>query len=263
LSDVTERKRAQAQAFEAAISAQAAQAEAASARELDRLKSHLISVVSHELRTPITTIRGFGEFLLDELEARPEPELADYARQIVTSSERLQLLVDDLLDAVSIEAGTFSVNPEEADAAVRIQEIIDSLSLQFRDAKLAVAVEVPKAGMAVHMDSRRIGQVLLNLLSNAIKFTPDGGRISVRASATDGALRCEVTDSGIGIADNDVPKLFRRFSQIEPGPRRHVGTGLGLSICKAIVEAHGGEIGVSSEKGRGSTFWFTLPAYVD
>ncbi|MOA39722.1 Alkaline phosphatase synthesis sensor protein PhoR [compost metagenome] len=103
-----------------------------------------------------------------------------------------------------------------------------------------------------------MGQVLINLINNAIKFTPPGGTIRVRALPIDGGqgVRCEVVDTGYGLAAADIPKLFQRFSQVGP---QAVGTGLGLSISKALVEAHGGEIGVTSEMGRGSTFWFTLP----
>jgi len=259
LIDVTARKRAEAAARDLARREEAALAEAAAARELDRLKSHLISAVSHELRTPITTIRGFGSFLVEELESRNETQLHDYARQVISSAKRLQLLVDDLLDAVSIEAGTFSVHPEEVDAAERIRDVLESVSPLVLEARLDLFVELPDH-LPAFMDGRRIGQVLLNLVGNAIKFTPDGGTITVAARRDGDRVRCAVADTGIGIAPSDVPRLFRRFSQIEPGPRNQVGTGLGLSICKAIIEAHGGEIGVASEKGLGSTFWFTLPA---
>jgi histidine kinase len=113
---------------------------------------------------------------------------------------------------------------------------------------------------ALIADPLRIEQVLNNLVGNAIKFTPDGGEVVVRASVEDGMLRCEVSDTGIGIAKEDTPKLFQRFTQLDMSNTRSAsGAGLGLSIVKAIVDAHGGQVGVASEPGCGATFWFTLP----
>ncbi|MNX89619.1 Sensor histidine kinase YycG [compost metagenome] len=109
------------------------------------------------------------------------------------------------------------------------------------------------------MDSQRIGQVLLNLLSNAVKFTPVGGRVTVQLRCEEEIVRCEIMDSGAGIPEQDLPKLFQRFSQLEDGRRLGQGTGLGLSISKALIEAHGGTIGVHSRSGSGSTFYFWLP----
>lgn len=113
--------------------------------------------------------------------------------------------------------------------------------------------------MMVRMDPQRMEQVLSNLIGNALKFTPEGGRIVVRARVEEDHLLCEVEDTGEGIDPEDIPKLFRRFSQLASGTDKRGGTGLGLSISKAIVEAHHGQIGVRSQPGRGSTFWFTLP----
>ncbi|MNT64702.1 Alkaline phosphatase synthesis sensor protein PhoR [compost metagenome] len=109
------------------------------------------------------------------------------------------------------------------------------------------------------MDGQRVGQVIINFVSNAIKFTPPGGRIDVRLFTERDVLRCEVEDTGEGIADDELPKLFKRFSQLKAGIAKGKGTGLGLAISKALVEAHGGTIGIRSQLGAGSTFWFTLP----
>jgi two-component system phosphate regulon sensor histidine kinase PhoR len=109
------------------------------------------------------------------------------------------------------------------------------------------------------MDGERIDRVVANLVSNALKFTPAGGKVNIRAARAGDVIRCEVADTGEGIAPDDLPRLFERFSRLESGRKKKGSTGLGLSICKAIVEAHGGTIGVESQLGKGSTFWFTLP----
>jgi signal transduction histidine kinase len=130
---------------------------------------------------------------------------------------------------------------------------------QVAEARVALTLDLPDDELPAVLDVDRIERVLINLVTNAIKFTPPGGTIRVRARQVDDCLRCEVTDTGVGIPKEDQSKLFLRFSQLGEAPRKG-GTGLGLSITKAIVEAHGGHVGVESEPGQGSTFWFALPA---
>jgi signal transduction histidine kinase len=127
------------------------------------------------------------------------------------------------------------------------------------DLQLRLEVALPDAPLMVTLDASRIERVLINLLSNAMKFTPHPGSIRTRATSAGASLVCEIVDTGIGIAEADLPRLFQRFSQLEKGKERVGGTGLGLSISKSLVEAHGGSIGVRSELGKGSTFWFSLP----
>jgi signal transduction histidine kinase len=130
---------------------------------------------------------------------------------------------------------------------------------QADEARVELVVDLPAEPLHLQLDPDRIVQVLANLIGNALKFTPPGGRVHVRCLAAESTFRCEVVDTGVGIAPADRPRLFQRFGQLEIGARKRGSTGLGLSISKAIVEAHGGQIGVDSEPGRGSTFWFTLP----
>lgn len=227
-------------------------------KELDELKSQFVNAVTHELRTPLTSIRGYAEFLEDGIGGPLSEQQLEFVSAIQHSSLRLQNLVDDLLDFARMEAGTFKLRYSQANLCTKIHDITHSLRPQADEAHLALSVECPP--IEIWMDPQRIGQVLTNLLFNAIKFTPEGGGIAVRASVDGDFARCEVIDTGIGIGHEDQQKLFQRFSQLDMSNTREAGgTGLGLSISKTLVEAHGGQIGVESEPGKGSTFWFTLP----
>jgi signal transduction histidine kinase len=246
-----ERKRAEEVALQRTLELQ-------KAKELDQLKSGFVNAVSHELRTPLTSILGYAEFLEDHVGGDLTQDQAQFVQQIQDSAGRLSRLVDDLLDFARIDAGTFKLKLETVDLTPKIREIVTSFLPQAASAHLELTLEVPEKPMTLRVDPQRIGQVVANLLSNALKFTPKGGHVTVRALPAEKGVRVEVEDSGEGIPSEDLPKLFQRFSQLERGVRKG-GTGLGLSISKALVEAHGGQIGVISEPGRGATFWFTLP----
>lgn len=233
-------------------------AELQQARELDRLKTDFVNAVSHDLRSPLTTIRGYAEFLEEQIAGPLNDQQRDFITQIQKSTFRLENLVNDLLDFARMEAGTFRLETRPCDVRTLIRDIAESLGPQIEGAKLSLRLVLAPEMPEVRMDARRIERVLTNLIGNAIKFTPEGGTIEVRASRDDSQLRIEVSDTGIGIDPADMPKLFKRFSQLEQGARKG-GTGLGLNISKGIVEAHRGKIGVDSQVNRGSTFWFTLP----
>ncbi|MNX77728.1 Alkaline phosphatase synthesis sensor protein PhoR [compost metagenome] len=166
--------------------------------------------------------------------------------------------MDDLLDNARISAGTFRLNLVPSDFGRQIREAVSALKLRASEAGVQIVVELAPTPLTLEMDPQRIHQVLSNLITNALKFTPRGGRIIVRARVEGNRIHCEVQDTGIGIASEDLPKLFQRFGQLEAG-KREQGTGLGLSISKSLVEAHGGTIGVISQQGKGTTFWFDLP----
>lgn len=228
--------------------------------ELDRLKNGFISSVSHELRTPLASIMGYAEFLEDEVAGSLNPDQQAFVHQIVEGGRRLQLLVNDLLDFARFDSGTFRIHPREADLAETLREIAESLQPQAHEAQLMLEAVIPVESLPYAFDPERIEQVLLNLLGNAIKFTPTGGTIRLRLLPGTEEVRVEVEDSGLGIAEVNLPKLFQKFFQIDARTTREKGgAGLGLSISKALVESHGGQIGVVSVLGRGSTFWFTLP----
>ncbi|HEY9898010.1 MAG TPA: HAMP domain-containing sensor histidine kinase [Pantanalinema sp.] len=256
--DIAMRERAEAERAASLMREQKARADLEAAQGLDRLKSDFVNSVSHELRTPLTSIMGYAEFLEDGIGGQLSDEQLAFVRQIEQSSTRLERLVDDLLDFARMEAGTFRLNMAREDLSAKIQEVAASLKPQIEAAGLTLRLALGEEVPCLEMDSQRIAQVLINLLNNAIKFTPVGGLIAVRLRREDGMVRCEVSDSGEGIAPEEQAKLFQRFSQLSTGARRG-GTGLGLSISKALVEAHGGRIGLESAPGRGSTFWFTLP----
>lgn len=252
VQDVTELRRAQEDAAKRS-------AELAKEREMAKMKADFVNSVSHELRTPLTSIFGYTELLEDAVAGPLTPEQATYVGRINESARQLRRLVDDLLDAARIDAGTFKLLLEQDDPAAKVQDVMTDLAPLIAAAGLTATVDAPLGGGVVRLDPQRIGQVVANLVGNAVKFTPRGGTIAVRLRWDAAGARCEIQDTGLGIAAGDLPKLFQRFSQLEAGQARG-GTGLGLAIAKAIVEAHGGRIGVESQPGEGSTFWFTLPA---
>lgn len=228
------------------------------AQELDRLKTNFVSAVSHDLRAPLTSILGYAEFLEEEIGGPLSPAQRGFVEQIGKGTHRMEHLLDDLLDFARIDAGTFVLRVQPVDLGAQIREIAESLTPQLADAHLALEVAVPPTPLLAALDAQRIERVFINLLNNAIKFTPAEGTIRVRAMRSPDGLRCEVEDTGIGIAPEDLPRLFQPFSQIENGLHRG-GAGLGLSISKTIVEAHGGSIEVSSKPGQGSLFVLRFP----
>ncbi|MBI1967554.1 MAG: HAMP domain-containing protein [Gemmatimonadetes bacterium] len=230
--------------------------------QANRMKDQFLSNVSHELRTPLNSIIGFSELLLLPDIGPISDTQRDYIETVARNGRHLLQLINELLDLSKIAAGRFELRREPIVLEDVFREVADSVRAQLEAHRHALVIEPPPEGLRVLADRLRLRQVLLNLLSNAIKFTPDHGQITVRAGRVDGAseARISVTDTGIGIAPADQPKLFREFVQLDASTsRQYEGTGLGLALCKRLVELHGGAIGVESEVGRGSTFWFTLP----
>jgi PAS domain S-box-containing protein len=229
--------------------------------EVDRLKASFINTVTHELRTPLTSIMGYSEFLEDGIGGGLTPDQAEFVAQIQEGTRRLQRLVDDLLDFARLEAGTFQLVSQEGDLGALIRQEMASLLPQVRDGRLTLSLDLPEDAVKVRMDAPRIGQVLLNVGGNAVKFTRPGGRVTVALTREPDRVRVTIRDTGIGIPAEQLPHLFQKFYQVDPSATREFGgAGLGLSISRALVEAHGGEMGVESVEGEGSTFWFTLPA---
>jgi signal transduction histidine kinase len=179
--------------------------------------------------------------------------------RILSGADKMLALVNNLLEFAKFSSGHLGLAPAPADYPAVVAEAVGALSPLAERGRLAVDWAVEPVG-PIDIDTHRIGQVLLNLLSNALKFTEPGGRVTVRAFRDGDTVVTEVTDTGCGIAEADLPRLFRRFGQLDmSATRAHGGAGLGLAISKAIVEAHGGSVFVRSTPGAGSTFGFTLP----
>lgn len=228
-------------------------------RKADKAKDEFLSVISHELRTPLNFIMGFGSILEDEVVGPLNPKQKEYLAKLLKGADRMLLLVNDLLDFAKIQAGMLDLHRSPTPLKPLVDEVFSTMSPLAQQKGLRLESEISDPGL-LDVDGGRIVQVLTNLVGNAIKFTPTGGRISLASRLEGNCVRLEVRDNGIGIAPGDIPKLFTRFQQLDMSSMRQVGgTGLGLSISKAIVEGHGGSIGVKSEKGQGSTFWVTLP----
>lgn len=228
-------------------------------RELDQAKTNFLNAVTHELRTPLNAITGFGSELEDGMVGPLNEQQLAYVGHMMNGADRLLRLIDDLLDIARMEAGYFNLEVMEVDPLALVREVLESLEPKFEQKRLVVECELSPDLPLIPGDPFRIGQVLSNLLSNAMKFTPEGGTIRVYSRVADERVLVEVSDSGIGIKEEDLPKLFTRFYQVQGATKGVRGTGLGLAIAKALVEAHGGTIGVRSEWGEGSTFWFALP----
>ena len=255
------------------------------AESTNRAKSEFLANMSHELRTPLNAIIGFSEALLSGIYGPLNERHREYLNDIMVSGENLLGLINDILDLSKIESGSMNLEPRE----FSLRELIKSSAGMFKEkmAKHNIRLDYGmEEGLdEIVADQRKLKQIMVNLLSNAIKFSPDGGAISVRARKVHGSqliahgknkagyelsakdyeldadfVEISVSDTGIGIAQEDIPKLFQSFQQLEsPYQKKYGGTGLGLFLTKRLVELHGGRIRVESEKGKGTRFTFSIP----
>ena len=228
-------------------------------KSLDRLKSEFVAVVSHEIRTPLTSVKGAVELLSDDRFFENTDQQTKLLTIAHANAERLLVLINDILDFSKLESASLPMNIERQRLEPVIQQAAGNLRTLIEERRIHLDFNLAAGLPDLMIDPNRVAQVLTNLLSNAIKFSAAGGRIELTAESWEGAVRVGVRDFGEGIAPADLPKLFKKFSQIDSGSTRKVGgTGLGLVISKGIVEQLGGHIWVDSVPTQGSTFYFTL-----
>jgi PAS domain S-box-containing protein len=227
-------------------------------RMLDQLRSGFVANVSHELRTPLTSILGYAELLSNMHPGDLAGKAADVARKIEASAIRMRDLVEELLEATTIQAeGGLKLLKRPADLEQVVRLRAEAVP---RSAEHVLVVDAQPDMPLVVCDPDRIGRVVENLVSNAVKFSPEGGTVTVRVGVEGGEAFIAVSDQGVGIRSEDAPKLFDRFTQADmSSTRRFGGLGVGLFVADEIVRAHGGRIEVASEVGRGSTFTVRLP----
>ncbi|MBI4341137.1 MAG: response regulator [Candidatus Omnitrophica bacterium] len=231
-------------------------------KRLDQMKSDLVSMVSHELRTPLATIKEFTGILADQIAGPVNADQQEYLHIVRANIDRLARIIDDLLDMAKIEAGRIMLNRGLVQIPALVEHVVQSMQPLADSRGVAIRSELPAALPGVLADGDKVAQVLINLLSNAIKYTQGAGQITMRVEEQTNEIQFSVADTGVGIAPDDLPKIFEKFQQfrraVEPGTK---GTGLGLAISKRLVELHGGRIWATSSPGKGSTFLFTLPKY--
>lgn len=228
--------------------------------ELERLKSEFIANISHEFRTPLTSLREANNLLLDGIAGKTTEKQQRLLKITKEESEKLIKMINDFLDLSKMEAGMIRYNFAPSDINIVFENAINEIRLLAESKEIDLKLETQKRLPIVFMDSEKIKQVMINLLSNAVKFTPNGGKISVVARTEDSNIYVEVKDTGMGIAKENLLKIFDKFQQVDTGINHKLrGTGLGLSIAKHIVVTHNGRIWAESRLGKGSTFKFVLP----
>ena len=229
--------------------------------QANRAKTQFLSTMSHEFRTPLNVIIGYTDLLSEQLPGKLNEKQLKYISETSSSGKLLLSLINDLLDVSKIDAGAMELEMEDVSIDELINGIVSMMSRQFVKKKITVKTSIEPTLPVVTADLRKCKQILLNLLTNALKFTPMDGRVEICAvNVGDSGVRIEVRDTGIGIAEDKIDKIFFEFYQAENVIDEQLGgTGIGLALTRRLVELHGGEIGVEIKLGKGSTFWFTLP----
>ena len=258
--DISERRRLEELSEQRQRKADELAADNRRMQEASRLQTEFLANMSHELRTPLNAIIGFADLLHGGMVGTLEAQQREFIGDILRSSRHLLHLINDVLDLAKIESGSLQVVPERVDVARVIGEVRDVVRGLASDRRIDLELQLCDGLGSATVDPAKLRQIVYNYLSNALKFTPEGGRVVVRAATAGDSFRIEVEDTGIGIASDDLRYLFLPFRQLDAGAtKRYAGTGLGLALTKRLAEAHGGSVGVHSVCGTGSTFWVELP----
>ncbi len=223
----------------------------------ETLRKQLIGDIAHELRTPLSTIKGSMEGLIDGV----LPAGKDTYFQVHQEAERLQRLVDDLMDLNRVESGAIRLERESTSIKGLIGNTTKRLSWQFEEKGVSLELNIPDGLPQVSVDTDRIGQVFINLIGNSLQYTPTGGSVLISGEEQNSQILIKISDTGIGLSADNISKIFTRFYRVDKSrSRAGGGSGIGLTIAKHLIESHGGEIGAASEGlGRGSIFWVLLP----
>lgn len=250
IRDITDRKLAEEKMTQAKIAAETA----------SRTKSEFLANMSHELRTPLNSIIGFSDALMEGYFGELNPKQVRYIQNVSNSGRHLLNLINDILDISKVEAGKMKLFPEYIYVDAILEEMISLVQPIAADKQIVLNINKDPQLQTLLADKAKIKQILYNLLGNAIKFTHNGGSVSIYADIKDGMARFSIIDTGIGIAPEDIKKLFKPFTQLDASvSRRYEGTGLGLALVKELIELHSGRIWVESEVEKGSNFIFELP----
>ena len=230
-------------------------------KQLDQMKSDFLNLVAHELRSPLVSIRQLNSVLLEGLAGPLQEKQEDFVKRTINKIDALLGLINDLLDVARLEGGRLVRQQTAVDVGKVIEEMLALMESRAKDQRITLAYSC-QGLKPILADPRNIEEVLNNLLSNAINYSPDGGKVTVAAKGIDHMIEIKVSDEGVGIPPEEVPKIFEKFYRVKHPKTRHVtGTGLGLSLVKGIVEAYHGSIGVESTPGRGTTFTDHAPGH--
>ena len=267
LRDISERKQAQeerdrwSQTLECRVSerTEALRLVNEKLQEVDKVRSAFVAIASHEIRTPLTSTLGYVDNMLDGVTGSLNERQTQYLRQVKANTNRLTRLINELLDLSLIEAGRLQLHKTDVPAAEPIREVLKTLQPLAQDKSIRLVYDLNAAMPSLKADRDKIYQAVLNIAQNAIKFTPDGGTVSIEADSVGEVVHIRVRDTGPGLSEEQIPKVFDKFYTGTGVPGRNEGIGLGLAIAKSLVELHGGTISVRSRPGEGSTFCITLP----